>query len=76
MGNPWGCGKFTNTYKGIFKVSGAIPRSPGCYSLGGVTNEYIHKSVIERMNSIQYAPPDISKLSEDEFGELEKRLSW
>lgn len=81
MGRPWGCGTFTDSCKGIFKVSGAIRRSPGKYSTGAIsniTNEYVHKSVIERMESSEakYTPPDIRELEAAELGELERQLSW
>jgi hypothetical protein len=78
MGRPWGCGTFKDSYAGIYKLSGAIPRTPGKYSVGGPTHEYVHKSVIQRMNTadIQYRTSDIGGLKEDEFGEVEKNLSW
>lgn len=54
-------------------------RTPGKYSTGALsTNEYFHKSVVERMKNegTGYVPPDISALAEDEFGDTERMLSW
>ena len=78
MERSWGCATWEESYKGIFKVSGAIRRTPGKYFSDDATHEYIHKSVIQRINSadIKYAPPDISGLKEDEFGDIERKLSW
>lgn len=78
MERPWGCGTFTDSYRGIYKISGAIPRTPGKYSVGGPTHEYVHKSAIERMKTagVNYRPPDVSGLKEAGFGEVEEKLSW
>ena len=82
MAAPWGCAPWQNSYKGIFRFSGAVVRKPGTYSTyfpeGHTTNEYIHRSVYERINNkdANYNPSDLSHLSEDKFGEIEEKLRW
>jgi hypothetical protein len=80
MAKPWGCATFEDSYTGIYRISGAIPRRPGEYSQAtdGSTQEYVHRSVLMRMNNkdLKYMPPDVSLLKEDEFGEIESRLRW
>jgi len=76
---PWGCADFVDSYQGIFKISGQRRRTPGKYSQkAGSTHEYIHRSALARKNShdLKYVPPDFSTLNEDEFGEVERKLSW
>lgn len=80
MAKPWGCADFEESYTGIYHISGSIPRRPGQYSkdAGGTTQEYVHRSVLVRINNkdLKYMPPDVSLLKEDEFGEIESRLKW
>lgn len=80
LGRPWSSGTWEESYRGIFKLAGQRRRTPGRYNFpeGYVTNEYVHRSVFERMQNpeTKYMPPDVSRLKEDEFGEVEKNLSW
>jgi len=82
LGQPWACAPWENSYKGIYHFSGAAKRKPGLYGKyfpeGNVTNEFIHRSVYERMNNKEanYNPPDLSHLKEDEFGDVEEKLRW
>jgi Uncharacterized alpha/beta hydrolase domain (DUF2235) len=80
MNTPWGTEAWTDPYKGVYKFGGYLPRTPGKYAVntGERTHEYIHKSVLTRIEALgnEYAHPDISELQETEFGAVEEKLRW
>ena len=67
---------------GIWKLSGQKPRTPDKYLTAAdaetKTNEYIHKCISVRIAAMgnKFQHPDLAGLEEDEFGEVEKKLSW
>ena len=83
MKTPWGTEAWTDPYKGIWRFSGYKLRTPGKYVTSKDpkdvrTNEFVHKSVLTRINDLgaKYSHPSIAGLNEDEFGALEQQLSW
>jgi len=82
MNTPWGCEIWPDPDVGIWKLSGRKARTPGKYltaaDAGSKTNECIHKCVTVRIAAMgkKFHHPDITGLEEDEFGEVEKKLSW
>lgn len=84
MDTPWGDAVWDDPDTGIWKLSGTKIRTPGKYlaaaeiAAGIKTNEYIHKSVVVRMETLgqKWTHPDLGDLEEDKFGEVEKTLSW
>jgi hypothetical protein len=77
---PWGTEPYVDTYKGIYHLTGYVPRTPGKYPTpnGERTNETLHKSVVARINALgtKYTHPDVSHLPWEPFGDLEQALSW
>jgi len=77
---PWGTEPWKDTYTGIYHLMGNVPRTPGKYPVdsGERTEEFVHKSVLQRikLEGDNYKHPDVSALKEDEFRDLEQKLSW
>lgn len=77
---PWGNGPWLESFAGAFKIWGWKKRTPGKYipETDGRTYEYIHKSVVERMNGQgkKFVTPDLKELTVDEFGDVEMKFSW
>ena len=82
MDTPWGSEIWRDSNVGIWKLSGQKPRSPGKYltaaDAGSITNEYIHKCISVRIAALgsKFQHPDLAGLEEDEYGDVEKKLSW
>ena len=84
MKPAWGTEPFPESFRGIYLVAGSKPRTPNKYlsdeeaKEGQKTNEYIHKSVTERLEKLgnEWAHPELQNLPEDTFGEIEKKLLW
>jgi uncharacterized protein (DUF2235 family) len=78
----WGDEIWKDSNVGIWKMSGTKARTPNKYltkdDVGSITNEFIHKSVVTRVQSLgtKFEHPDLGGLEEDKFGEVEKILSW
>ena len=77
---PWGTEPYVDTYAGLYKFAGYVPRTPGKYPTpnGERTNETLHKSVVVRINALgtKYTHPDVSHLPAEPFGPIEQALSW
>ena len=82
MNTPWGCEIWPDPDEEFGSFLDGNLRTPGKYltaaDAGSTTNEYIHKCVTARIAAMgkKFQHPDITGLQEDEFGEVEKRLSW
>jgi hypothetical protein len=75
----WACSPYTDSYQGIFRLSGRKARTPNRYheKEGERTNESIHKSVYERKEFMpSYTHPDFDGLLPAKFGNIEREMMW
>lgn len=73
-GQPWGCAPYTDSYNGVWKVSGLSPRTPNIYHENARME--VHKSVDDRRKwyGKNWSYPDLGKLTFATLGSLESEM--
>lgn len=76
--DPWAIGPWEESCRGIYRLGGRVPRTPGKYKNYPLkeTNETVHTSVRKRKAHLNdaYKIPDLTDLQTDDFGAVESKL--